>query len=358
MAGDGLREGSLRMSLFRGPGRGRALLRSIAAVCWLVLAYFLAAKAAHGFSKGIAYPLIRNLFDIFLLIIGYGYMELSWEDTREPLRAMGLGKRPGRSREFALGAALGWAMVAVVMLVVALGGHLYVELWFAPSAWGMLILQLFTLATVALAEEIAFRGYAFQKLIGSIGPFAATLVAGILFALLRRESPGATPAAMWISGVAAILLSVAYLRTRALWLCWGLHFAWLASIAILFGQPLAGNRSASSVIQTYADGPNWLTGSEYGPEGSLVTLAVLWVGLFFLFRITRDLAWKINQPVLKPAGIPMDLSHPMHPAPPAQAASAPLPPASAGGLVQIAPVSKVPDSPSGIPSEFSPTDRS
>lgn len=328
------------MKLFHGPGRARAFLRSVAAVCWLLLAYFLASKAAHGFSRGAAFPLVCNLFYIFLLVLGHGYMELSWENTREPLRTMGLGKRPGRGREFALGAALGWGMVVAVMLVVALVGHLYLELWYAPAAWGMLVLQLFTMAAVALAEEIAFRGYAFQKLVASLGPFAATVLAGAFFGAVRIEAPGATPAAMWVSGVAAILLSVAYLRTRALWLCWGLHFAWLVSIGVLFGQPLAGNRSASSVIVTYADGPTWLTGSEYGPEASLVTLVVLWIGLYFLFRITRDLAWKINAPELKPAGIPMDLSHPMHPAPP-PAASAPAQPAAIGGLVQIAPASPV-----------------
>lgn len=325
------------MSLFHGPGRGRAFLRFIAAVCWLLLAYLLADKAAHGFSRGMAFPLIRNVFDIFLLIIGYGYMELSWENTRQPLHAMGLGRQSGWGREFALGAALGWGMVAAVMVVVALGAHLYVQLWIGPAAWGRLLLQLLVLATIAFAEEIAFRGYAFQKLVAAVGPFVATILAGIFFAVVRIGAPGATPAAVWVSGVAAILLSVAYLRTHALWLCWGLHFAWLATIGILFGQPLAGSRSASSVIQTYADGPTWLTGSEYGPEASLATLAGLWIGLYFLFRITRDLAWKINQPVLKPAGIPLDLTHPMHPAPPPTAASVPLQPASPGGLVQIAP---------------------
>ncbi len=347
------------MSLLRGPGRGRAFLRFLFAVCWLLLAYFLAAKAAHGFSRGVAYPLIRNLFNMFLLIIGYGYMELSWENTREPLRAMGLGKRPGRAREFALGSALGWGMAVAVMLVVALGGHLYIQIWAAPAALGMLVLQLFTLAAGALAEEIAFRGYAFQKLVASTGPFAATVLAGIFFGVLRMAVPGTTPAAMWVSGVAAILLSVAYLRTRALWLCWGLHFAWLASIAVIFGQPLAGSRSASSVIQTYADGPTWLTGSEYGPEASLITLAVLWIGLYFLFRITRDIAWKINQPELKPAGIPLDLSHPIHPDPPPPAASTVLQPVLAGGLVQIAPaaaskLSQVPAPSTEASGAFSP----
>ncbi|MHB8303271.1 MAG: CPBP family intramembrane glutamic endopeptidase [Acidobacteriaceae bacterium] len=329
------------MKLFHGPGRARAFFRFLAAVAWLLLAYLLAVKAAHGFSRGAAFPLVRNLFDIFLLILGFGYMELSWENTREPLRAMGLGKRAGRAGEFGLGAALGWGMAVAVMLLVALGGHLYVQLWSSPQAWGLVVLQLLTLAAGALAGEIAFRGYAFQRLIDSIGPWLATILAGIIFGILRMETPGATPAAMWVSGVAAVLLSVAYLRTRALWLSWGIHFAWLASIGVLFGQPLAGSRETASVVQTYADGPWWLTGNEYGPERSLIALAALWIGLYILVRITRDLAWKHCQPELKPAGVPMDLGHPMRPAPPPPAASAPTPPAVVGGLVQIAPAAPV-----------------
>ncbi|HET9101543.1 MAG TPA: hypothetical protein VFN62_14200, partial [Acidobacteriaceae bacterium] len=154
---------------------------------------------------------------------------------------------------------------------------------------------------------------------------------------LRMTTPGSTPTAVWISAVAAVLLSVAYLRTHALWLPWGLHFAWIASIGILFGQPMAGSRQISSVVHTYADGPTWLTGAEFGPEGSLITLIVLWVGLYVLVRTTRDLAWKYSQPEIKPAGIPMDLSHPMHPVPPA-AASVPETDTRNAGLVQIAPM--------------------
>jgi hypothetical protein len=154
--------------------------------------------------------------------------------------------------------------------------------------------------------------------------------------VLRVATPGSTPTAVWIGAVAAVLLSVAYLRTHALWLSWGLHFAWTASIGILFGQPLAGSRQVSSVIHTYADGPTWLTGGEFGPEASLIVLIVLWVGLYFLVRMTRDLAWKYGQPEITAAGIPMDLSHPMHPAPPAAASAPSVEAPRAGGLVQIA----------------------
>jgi hypothetical protein len=325
------------MSLLRGPGRGRAIFRFLGAVGWLLVTYYLANRAAHVFSRGAAFPLIRNFFQIFMLIVGFGYMELAWDGTREPLRAMGLPARPGVEREFGMGGALGWGMVTVVLLVIALAGHFYVQLWTAPRAWGLLILQVLTLAAGALAGEIAFRGYPFQKLVEAVGPFTATILAAIVFGALRVTTPGSTPTAVWISAVAAVLLSVAYLRTHALWLSWGLHFAWTASIGILFGQPLASSRQVSSVIHTYADGPTWLTGSEFGPEGSLITLIALWVGLYFLVRATRDLAWKYSQPEIKSAGIPVDLSHPMHPAPPA-AASAPPAEAPKAGLVQIAPM--------------------
>ncbi len=298
------------MSLLRGPGRGRSFLRFLLAVAWLAVAYVLSEKAAHGFTHGAAYPLIRNVFEIFLLILGYSYMELSWDNQHDPLQAMGLAMRPGAAGEFALGAALGWGMVAAVFLVLVLTGNFYVRLSDSALAWVQLVLQIFILATGSLAAEIAFRGYPFQKLIQAAGPFSATLLAGIFFGFLRLETPGATAVALWISAVAAVLLSVAYLRTRALWLGWGLHFAWLASIGILFGQPLAGSRHASSVIRSYVDGPTWLTGGEYGPEASLITLLVLWIGLYILIRITRDLAWRYTHPQRKPSGTPMEIKNP------------------------------------------------
>jgi uncharacterized protein len=340
------------MSLLRGTGRAREFLRFVLAVGWLFVAYFLSDKAAHGFTQGEAFPLLRDIFQIFLLIVGFGYMEMAWDRSRDPLRSIGLVVRPGAVREFGLGAALGWGIATTTILIVVLGGHFYVRLRGSAHAWAMFGLQLLTIAVASLAAELAFRGYPFQKLVQATGPVIATIFAGIFFALLRMETPSANVPAMWISGVAALLLSAAYLRTRALWLCWGIHFAWLASIGLLFGQPLAHIRNSSTVVQSYVDGPPWLTGGEYGPEGSVVALILFWVALYVLFRITRDLAWRYTHPELKPAGIPMDVSHPMHPAPPPAAAQA-SPAASPSGLVQIAPVN-VSNSTSDSPTPVEP----
>lgn len=277
-------------------GRIRAFFRFIGAVAWAFVAYILAAKAAHGFGPGATTPLLRDLFAIFLLILGYSYMELIWDNARHPVRALGLPARSGTAREFGLGAALAWGMTVAVFLVIVFAGQYYLRIQNTSSAWTHLVLQIFMLAAGSLMAELVFRGYPFQKLVQATGPFFATILAGLFFGLVSITISGTTVVAMWIYGVAAVLLSVAYLRTRALWLPWGLHFTWLAATALLFGQPIAGDRKASSVIQSFADGPTWLTGGEYGPAGSVVTLIAMWVGLLLLVPLTRSLARKHAHP--------------------------------------------------------------
>jgi hypothetical protein len=91
-------------------------------------------------------------------------------------------------------------------------------------------------------------------------------------------------------------------------------------------------------------GPTWITGGDYGPEASAVTAVVLLIGIFILYRATRGYAYLYTQPVIVPAGIPIDLDAmsstlaPHHPVTP--------PPAPAGTtLVQIAPASSPPQAP-------------
>ena len=325
------------MSMFSGPGRTRALLRMVLAIAFFVVAQSVAAQAARGFRAGEGDSLLRNLFLLFLEAVGFGAMGLLFDRQREPLRAMGLLRQPdaeaGALRQFAMGAALGWGLVAALVLPVAITGGLYVHLWLTPRAILLGCVQLATLAVAALANEMVFRGYPFQRLMEAVGPFSATLLACIAFGWLRSETPDAGTAGIWVSAAAALLLTLAYLRTRALWLPWGLHFAWLASMSVLFGLPLAGNTDSSTVIQTNAYGPHWLTGGDYGPEGGWLAAWVLLAGVFVLLRMTRQIAWRMQQPTLHPAGIAVEIGQ--HP--PMAAPAVAKEETAAPSLVQIAP---------------------
>ncbi len=287
--------------------RFRSLLYFLLAAAYVLFAELIAGSAANGLSSGDWREPVYRCALLFLLLAGFWAMGYAFQQQRTPLRSMGLVRRPTALREFGVGAAFGWGAMVVCVLPIALFGGITITFWTGPKQFGLLLLDLVTLLAAALAEEVAFRGYPFQRLIEAMGPTVATLVISAIFGLRHLANPDSTYASTLVTVLAGWLLALAYLRTRALWLPWGLHFAWNASMGILFGLPVSGLRTFSPVIAANAHGPIWLTGDGYGPEGGLITVIVLLAGLGVLTWVTRDFAYQYAQPVIVPGGIPVDI---------------------------------------------------
>jgi hypothetical protein len=145
--------------------------------------------------------------------------------------------------------------------------------------------------------------------------------------------------------LAAVLLCLCWFRTHGLWLLWGLHFAWAASTAVLFGLPLGGDTSFSSVVDTRAVGPLWLTGGSFGPLAALISIALVIAAIPILVRATRDYAWDYTHPPLIPAGYDVTIAPPAAHAAMEQAALAaqPVNPASLVQILPVAPPSRPPE---------------
>ncbi len=286
----------------------------ITSIAWFLASDAVASHAARGLSERFAIdaarPLLTALFLLFLLALGFSVLQTIANRQSSLREVLGLPNRPTARREWALGAALGWGLVVLAVLPMALGRTLHVYLWTQPRAFGLLLLNLITLAVAALAEEVAFRGYPYRRLIDAVGPVAATIGMSLLFGLGHILNPGATWTSTMVTMLAGLLLSIAWLRTHGLWLGWGIHFAWNASIGILFGLPISGIGDFASIIQTRAFGHLWLTGGDYGPEGAAFTVIVLLIGLVILVRITRDYAWHYTYVPIVAAGYPMEAPPP------------------------------------------------
>jgi uncharacterized protein len=321
---------------------------------YFFLAQSISVHAANGLSTGTWNPVIQRIILLFLLVLGYAAMARTFNRQVRPIRGMGLVFRSGWQREFGLGAALGWGMLVASILPMVLTGGLIITFWLVPRQFGILFIDLLLLAVASLAEEVAFRGYPFQRLIEAMGPTLATIAFSFVFAGLHMLNPGANRASFLITAFSSWLLSVAYLRTRALWVCWGWHFAWNASMCLLFGLPVSGITEFSPVVQSNTVGPVWMTGGNYGPEASAVTAIVLLIGIFVVYRTTRGYAYLYTQPVIVPAGIPVELDAmsrslaPHHPV-------APQPAPAGSTLVQISSASSQPP-PSPISPAFPASD--
>jgi uncharacterized protein len=324
------------------PARSNRMLQLalfITSVTWILCSQAVAARAAQGLALRFYLlperPLLGALFFLFLLALGFSMLQSIFQRPGSLRSVLGLPSRATARSEWSLGAAIGWGSVVVAVLPMALSGTLRVTFWTAPRSFGLLLLNLATIAVAALAEEVAFRGFPFRHLIGAAGPVVATIVMSVLFGLLHALNPSATMAGVLVAMLAGLLFSVAWLRTHGLWLPWGLHFAWNASMGILFGLPVSGITEFSSIVQTRATGPLWLTGGDYGPEGALLTVVVLLIAIAVLVRFTRDYAWDYTHEPIVAAGYPMDAPPPAaHVAMEREA----RPASAAPSLVQILPV--------------------
>lgn len=306
----------------------------IASVAWFFASQTLAGRAAMGlsvrFNLSDERPLLGILFLLFLLSIGFVFLQMIACQTSSLREALGLPQRATAAREWVIGAAIGWGLVVLAVIPMVLGGTLHPIFWGAPRAFWLAFLSLAMLAASALVEEVAFRGYPFRRLIEVVGPTWATILMSLFFGVLHAFNPDATLTSVLITILAGVLLSIAWLRTHGLWLGWGLHFAWNASMGVLFGLPVSGIVDFSSVVQTRAIGRTWLTGGDYGPEAAFFTLLVLVVGIIAVVIVTRDYSWNYTRKLIIAAGYPMDI-------PPPEAHTAMEQQAKPASLVQILP---------------------
>ncbi len=310
------------------------------ALLYAFLAREFSTRAAHGLASGDWFELAYCGIVLFLLLLGFAVMGMVGQGQQHPLAAMGLARRRGWSNEFALGSALGWGALIACVLPLALFGGMSVTYRLGSRHLVFLVVDLVVLALASLAEEVVFRGYPFQRLMDATGPLTATVLMSLVFAAVHGNNPDFSWAALFTTMLAGLLMALAYLRTRALWVAWGFHFAWNASMAVLFGLPVSGMTTFSPVVSTYTHGPLWLTGGGYGPEGSAVAIVVLLIMMYVLAGATEELKHEHAGPVIVPGGIPVDIdaiSRRQHEA--AMGPSAPPP------LVQIAP----PGAPAPLP---------
>ena len=269
-------------------GNLRPVWRFFLSVVLVILAYSLASLLAREVRDLIpragAWYGFSFLFELLALLGSFKVMTRLFE--HKPLGVVGLAFHPCWVKELCVGLGIGGIMMVSVGGAEALLGlarfarntlPARAELAYG-SCWFLILL------ITATNEELVFRGYPFQKLVESLGPPGAVAVSSACFGLAHLGNSHHT----WISTLNTMLvgipLSIAYLRTRSLWMPVGMHFTWNYVQGFVFGLPVSGYTLSPSVLNAQVHGAAWLTGSGYGPEGGLLcTIAVVGAGIYLFF---------------------------------------------------------------------------
>lgn len=193
---------------------------------------------------------------------------------------LGIAARPRLAlRELLLGALFAAALIALCDGLILLTTDLR-HVRGSGFPWLELI-GVFLAA--AVHEELAFRGYLFQKLLAYSRP-AAYVFSGLVFAGVHGKNDSVSWLALANIALAGIMLGLAYEIWRRLWFPIGLHLAWNLASGPFLGYEVSGYRSPLTVFRTVGIGPALLTGGGFGLEGSIWATAVEVAAVVFLFQ--------------------------------------------------------------------------
>lgn len=135
-------------------------------------------------------------------------------------------------------------------------------------------------------EELLFRGYPFQKLMQWNRWFAIVFIA-FVFAALHGQNESVSIIGLTNIFLGGILLGLAYERYGRLWFPIGLHLAWNLTSGPILGHEVSGYESMRSLWIETGSGSEFLTGGEFGIEGSIWMTLTEVVAIALLLRSTN-----------------------------------------------------------------------
>lgn len=235
----------------------------------------LVAVAAVAFVGGQALAAVEGN-DLLTLLLGLStavvaVLVYGWVVRRTERRPVTELERSGAGARITRGLLIGFAMFAAVIVNIAFVADYDID--GLGSVTGAVALLGF-MAAAAVTEELMFRGVLFRIVEERTGTWIALALTGAVFGLMHLFNPDASVwGAICIAVEAGFMLAACYAATRNLWVPIGLHFAWNFAAGGIFSVVVSGNGESEGLLDTSLSGPALVTGGDFGPEGSLYTVA-------------------------------------------------------------------------------------
>lgn len=274
----------------------RILLFLIIFVC-LNVAIQTAFKAANGgIPHGSEYVRSATLFVLVAIAATISVFVARKLIDRRSFVSLGIGLDRSTLPDIVVGIVISAAMAAMFFLLASAFKLVEVKdvSWasngLTASDWQSLSTSLATMGFTTLLvlllvdmivswwEEIVFRGYLWQNLSDGLKLGWAIALSCIIYGWIHITNPSATFLSFLIIVGFGFLRLYGVLLTNVIWLSFGMHIGWNFFQGAILGFNASGNESAS-VLEIQSMGPAWLSGGDFGPEGSILMVPILLVGL-------------------------------------------------------------------------------
>lgn len=250
----------------------------------LVIALIFSNTATDLNSSGLLFVIsILQMFIMPLAVMMTLWVMARYIDKRKITR-YGLMLNKSWWADLFVGALISVAMVVVIFGVqVGLGWTHIVSTRqnnLVPLSFeaGM-ILQILFFVPIIFFEEIGIRGYIIKNICEGLNqkalkPWAGPVIGLVLSSIAIAVSNAGNFSSNWLHLIffvgSLLAFGYGYILTGQLGLTIGFHLGWVIFQGAVFGFTINGEKISNAMIVTYTNGPEFLTGGNFGPMGGFL----------------------------------------------------------------------------------------
>lgn len=200
-----------------------------------------------------------------------------------PVRSMGL--RKGKViPHYLTGLLVGGVMMTAITLLTVLSGANSIKLCSGINA-GVIALYFCGFFIQGMSEEFIFRGYLMTSIGGHHSPLLAIAINSAAFGLAHIGNPGMGVLPMINLVLFGAFASLYMICFEDIWGVSAIHSIWNFMQGNIYGISVSGSGDSESVFRVAsASNRSFLTGGEFGIEGSIFTTVVLLAATAFVIR--------------------------------------------------------------------------
>ena len=224
------------------------------------------------------YELFSFVIILFLFIFWVKIIE------KNALSSLGFVKR-NWLKYLVWGILLSLLQMGVIALVYQVGGIGSFELNELSLEPILFILGLFPFWLLqGGTEEVATRGWLLTRIAARTNLPLAIAISSSLFGILHLGNAGVTVLSVLNIVLDGVLAALLFIYTDSIWLVVAQHGTWNYVQGNLLGFQVSGTGADASIFSfTMGSGPDWLTGGEFGAEGSIITTLVLLLSVVIVY---------------------------------------------------------------------------
>jgi membrane protease YdiL (CAAX protease family) len=178
------------------------------------------------------------------------------------------------------GLLVGGGIILLCFLILYLGDWVNItQVTFVPGAFAGWCLFFMI---QPLAEEVIMRSFLQNQVHRYFGAWPGLIVSALVFGLLHVGNN----AFSWIAGLeivlGGLLMGQLYLFTQNIWAPFAMHAIWNFLQSTVLGFAVSG-MDTYRVLHLEIAGPEWLTGGDFGIEGSLLSVLFIFAAILYFW---------------------------------------------------------------------------